>query len=61
MFQLQTSLIHCRCRDPQSMRTDAEVIAVLQRAWLLPKEGPVDFAVEAKFSLDSVVSDEGLT
>ena len=53
-------LIHCRCRDPQSMRTDAEVIAVLQRAWLLPKDGPVDSAVEAKFSLDSIVGDEGL-
>jgi ATP-binding cassette, subfamily C (CFTR/MRP), member 1 len=42
------------------MRTDAEVIAVLQRAWLLPKEDPVDSAVEAKFSLDSIVGDEGL-
>jgi len=42
------------------LRTDAEVIAVLQRAWLLPKDGPVDPAVEAKFSLDSVVGDEGL-
>ena len=42
------------------MRTDAEVITVLQRAWLLPKDGPVDSAVEAKFSLDSVVGDEGL-
>ena len=48
------------CRDPQNLRTDAEVIAVLQRAWLLPKDGPVDSAVEAKFSLDSVVGDEGL-
>ena len=48
------------CRDPQRLRTDAEVIAVLQRAWLLPKDGPVDPAVEAKFSLDSVVGDEGL-
>ena len=54
-------MIHCRCRDPQGLRTDAEVIAVLQRAWLLPKVGPVDSAVEAKFSLDSVVGDEGLT
>jgi ATP-binding cassette subfamily C (CFTR/MRP) protein 1 len=53
-------LINCRCRDPQRLRTDAEVIAVLQRAWLLPKDGPVDPAVEAKFSLDSIVGDEGL-
>ncbi|KAF8815566.1 multidrug resistance-associated ABC transporter [Phlegmacium glaucopus] len=45
--------------DPQRLRTDAEVIEVLQRAWLLPKDGPVDPAVEAKFSLDSVVGDEG--
>ncbi|KIM43746.1 hypothetical protein M413DRAFT_443652 [Hebeloma cylindrosporum] len=45
--------------DPQSLRTDAELISILQRAWLLPKDGPVDPAVEAKFSLDSVVGDEG--
>lgn len=49
----------CLHRDPQRLRTDAEVIAVLQRAWLLPKDGPVDSTVEAKFSLDSVVGDEG--
>ena len=53
-------LIHYRCRDPHNLRTDAEIIAVLQRAWLLPKDGPVDPAVEAKFSLDSIVGDEGL-
>ena len=47
-------------RDPQRLRTDAEVIAVLQRAGILPKDGPVDSTVEAKFSLDSVVGDEGL-
>ena len=53
-------MIHFRFRDPLSLRTDAELIEVLQRAWLLPKEGPVDSAVEAKFSLNSVVGDEGL-
>ena len=47
-------------RDPQNTRTDAELLDVLRRAWLLPKEGtPVDPATEAKFSLDSAVSDEG--
>ena len=48
------------CRDPQHTRTDAELLDVLRRAWLLPKEGlPVDSTTEAKFSLNSVVSDEG--
>jgi ABC-type multidrug transport system fused ATPase/permease subunit len=46
--------------DPQRLRTDAELISVLQRAWLLPKDGSSDPAVEAKFSLDSTVGDEGL-
>lgn len=47
------------CSDPQNTRTDAELIEALKRAWLLPKEGPVDPATEAKFSLDAPVSDEG--
>lgn len=41
------------------MCTDAELISILQQAWLLPKEGPIDPAVEAKFSLESSVGDEG--
>ena len=43
------------------MRTDAEIISALRRAWLLPREdGAVaDPVVEAKFSLDAPVSDEG--
>ncbi|KAK7454037.1 hypothetical protein VKT23_011548 [Stygiomarasmius scandens] len=45
--------------DPLGTRTDAELISLLQRAWLLPREGPVDPVVEAKFSLDSTVGDEG--
>jgi hypothetical protein len=45
--------------DPQGTRTDAELISSLQRAWLLPREGHPDPAVEAKFSLDSAVGDEG--
>jgi len=50
---------HDCCRDPQGLRTDAELISVLQRAWLLPKDGPADPVAEAKFSLDSAVGDEG--
>ncbi|KAK7691491.1 hypothetical protein QCA50_004890 [Cerrena zonata] len=46
--------------DPQGTRTDAELISALKRAWLLPRdETPVDPVVEAKFSLDAAVSDEG--
>ncbi|KAI0701736.1 multidrug resistance-associated ABC transporter [Earliella scabrosa] len=45
--------------DPQNTRTDAEIIDALKRAWLLPREGSADPVVEAKFSLDSAVSDEG--
>lgn len=45
--------------DPQNTRTDAELIEALKRAWLLPREGPVDGSAEAKFSLDAPVSDEG--
>ncbi|RDX46560.1 multidrug resistance-associated ABC transporter [Lentinus brumalis] len=45
--------------DPQRTRTDAEIIDALRRAGLLPKDGPVDPTVEAKFSLDSSVGDEG--
>jgi len=44
--------------DPQRLRTDAELISVLQRAWLLPKDGS-DPVAETKFSLDSTVGDEG--
>ena len=48
-------------RDPQNTRTDAELLDALRRAWLLPKEGAaVDPSTEAKFSLDSAVSDEGM-
>jgi len=55
-----SNLTHCDyCRDPQGLRTDAELISVLQRAWLLPKDGPADPVAEAKFSLDSAVGDEG--
>ncbi|KII85519.1 hypothetical protein PLICRDRAFT_319144 [Plicaturopsis crispa FD-325 SS-3] len=45
--------------DPQGTRTDAELISALQRVWLLPKDGPIDPATEAKFSLDSTVGDDG--
>jgi len=59
LFFHLTSPIQTVHRDPQGLRTDAELISILQRAWLLPRDGPVDPAVEAKFSLDSVVGDEG--
>jgi ATP-binding cassette subfamily C (CFTR/MRP) protein 1 len=45
--------------DPLGLRTDAELISALQRAWLLPKDGKPDPVAEAKFSLDSTVGDEG--
>ncbi|KAJ7148941.1 multidrug resistance-associated ABC transporter [Mycena crocata] len=46
--------------DPQASKTDAELISVLQRAWLLPREGdPPDPAADSKFSLDSTIGDEG--
>jgi len=46
--------------DPQGSRTDAELISVLQRAWLLPRDGsPPDPVAEAKFSLQSTIGDEG--
>ncbi|KAF9500249.1 multidrug resistance-associated ABC transporter [Pleurotus eryngii] len=45
--------------DPEASRTDAELITVLQRAWLLPRDGHSDPNAEAKFSLESTIGDEG--
>ncbi|KAI0371903.1 multidrug resistance-associated ABC transporter [Pilatotrama ljubarskyi] len=45
--------------DPTNTRADAELIDSLRRAWLLPRDGSPDPAAEAKFSLNSNVSDEG--
>ncbi|KAK0453030.1 multidrug resistance-associated ABC transporter [Armillaria borealis] len=45
--------------DPQGSRTDAELISVLQRVWLLPPDGVRDPVAEARFSLDAIVGDEG--
>ncbi|KAJ7852952.1 multidrug resistance-associated ABC transporter [Mycena leptocephala] len=46
--------------DPQNSKTDAELISVLQRAWLLPREGdPPDPTADSKFSLNSTIGDEG--
>ncbi|KAJ7728028.1 multidrug resistance-associated ABC transporter [Mycena olivaceomarginata] len=46
--------------DPQATKTDAELISVLQRAWLLPREGdPLNSTADSKFSLDSTIGDEG--
>ncbi|KIY72285.1 multidrug resistance-associated ABC transporter [Cylindrobasidium torrendii FP15055 ss-10] len=45
--------------DPQGIRTDAELFSVLQRAWLLPRDGTPDTAAESKFRLDASVGDEG--
>ena len=55
----QACLFSTHARDPQRSRTDAELISALRRAWLLPQVGNVDQVAEAKFSLDSVVGDEG--
>lgn len=40
-------------------RTDAELISVLQRCWLLPEAGKSDPVAEAKFDLNATVGDEG--
>jgi ATP-binding cassette, subfamily C (CFTR/MRP), member 1 len=45
--------------DPLNAKTDAELISLLQRAWLLPQDGVKDSAAETKFSLDASVGDEG--
>ncbi|KAG6877944.1 hypothetical protein C0993_001802 [Termitomyces sp. T159_Od127] len=45
--------------DPKGLRTDTELISVIQRAGLLSSTNPPDLAAEAKFSLDSTVGDEG--
>lgn len=45
--------------DPQHLRTDAELISVLQRTWLLPQEVGSDPITEAKFNLDASIGDEG--
>ncbi|KAF9019789.1 multidrug resistance-associated ABC transporter [Hymenopellis radicata] len=45
--------------DPQTTRTDAELISVLQRAWLLPSGGVSNPAADTKFRLDATVGDEG--
>ncbi|KAJ7730232.1 multidrug resistance-associated ABC transporter [Mycena maculata] len=46
--------------DPQASKTDAELLSVLRRAWLLPRDGePPDPVADSKFSLDSTIGDEG--
>ncbi|KAJ7175337.1 multidrug resistance-associated ABC transporter [Mycena filopes] len=46
--------------DPEGSKTDASLISVLQRAWLLPREGEApDPVADSKFSLDSKIGDEG--
>jgi ATP-binding cassette subfamily C (CFTR/MRP) protein 1 len=44
--------------DPRNLRTDAELITMLQRAQLLPRDSS-DSTADKKFSLDATVSDEG--
>ncbi|KAF9488932.1 multidrug resistance-associated ABC transporter [Pleurotus eryngii] len=46
--------------DPQKLRTDAELISILQTTGLLPLAGQQNPESEKKFSLDAVVGDEGL-
>ena len=54
-------MINTDYSDPQNTRTDAEIISALRRTWLLPHDGtPADPVVEAKFSLDAAVGDEGM-
>jgi ATP-binding cassette subfamily C (CFTR/MRP) protein 1 len=48
-------------RDPQRTRTDAELISILQRVDVTTTDGIADPVGEAKFGLDSVVSDEGMS
>jgi ATP-binding cassette subfamily C (CFTR/MRP) protein 1 len=45
--------------DPLTQRTDAELIDILRRVWLLPPLGTIDLVAEAKFSLNAVVGEEG--
>ncbi|KAH8831595.1 multidrug resistance-associated ABC transporter [Flagelloscypha sp. PMI_526] len=45
--------------DPQGTLTDAELISILQRSFLLPATGVSDPISEAKFGLDSLVGDQG--
>ncbi|KAJ7800822.1 P-loop containing nucleoside triphosphate hydrolase protein [Mycena olivaceomarginata] len=46
--------------DPQASKTDAELVSVLQRSWLLPREGDApDPTADPKLSLDSTIGDEG--
>ncbi|KAF5390969.1 hypothetical protein D9757_004019 [Collybiopsis confluens] len=45
--------------DPVGSRTDAELISLLQRACLLPKDESANASADSKFSLDSQVDDEG--
>ncbi|KAH9914237.1 uncharacterized protein B0H18DRAFT_959975 [Fomitopsis serialis] len=46
-------------KDSEGTRTDAQLISAIQRTWLLPQDGAHDAVAEAKFSLDSLVGDEG--
>ncbi len=47
--------------DPQHTQTDAELISVLQRVWLLPKDNhSIALTNENKFNLDTIVGDGGL-
>lgn len=56
LYLLLVSLLNS---DPHHLRTDAEILAALQRASLLPPQGVVDQVAEDKFRLDASVTDEG--
>lgn len=45
--------------DPLGTQTDAELISALQRMHLLQRESPPDLAAESKFSLSTLVEDQG--
>jgi ATP-binding cassette subfamily C (CFTR/MRP) protein 1 len=60
VYNVVSTLILQYRSDPHGTRVDAELVSILQRAWLLPKDGAPDPAMDAKFSLDSPVGDEGM-
>ncbi|KZW01098.1 cadmium ion transporter [Exidia glandulosa HHB12029] len=47
--------------DPLKLRTDAELLGILQKAHLLPSAGKSDPTAEAKFTLDASMGHEGVS
>lgn len=57
----ELQLRYFRNSDPLRQRTDAELISILRRCWLLPSEEASvdDTTAELKFNLDAAVGDDG--